>query len=515
MTKRNGRYELFGSPITRRQSKAVDRWQRMFVRRFGYDPEERYELRVRDNELFGQDWGLKQLVRAEDAGEGAAAVDPQRHLITSTVRMGFGHYRIAMAGASCAAAMGYTPVWLDLLGMRGITSDVINFCNSGYSRFSRISQRSELFNRYVWEKVTTGEKSLPLLNAFLNWWIVGWPWRFLKTNIKDYKMSELFRNLHEALPPETPVLTAHMWNCMGAVAGGMTNVVDMVFDNWPMAFQLTEGAKHGIQSPAGYYGFRTKRGFDDRGRLLDPVPADAVHYVGHHVDHELVENIEADCDARVRRMESGEPRRFLITMGGAGAQRELFKAVIDHCIPRIKRGELALFVNLGDHRDNWEWLQGALGDDFGLVTTHFSWESAKAAVDEMRDGRARGLHVMLFDTTFYAVYATNYLMRVVDVMITKPSELAFYPVPKIFNRRVGGHEAWGAIRSAELGDGTVETRTIGETLQAIDLLTDEEDLLRLYCDRIVKNKHAGIYDGAYRCVELATGTRFETRRAAT
>jgi hypothetical protein len=100
-------------------------------------------------------------------------------------------------------------------------------------------------------------------------------------------------------------------------------------------------------------------------------------------------------------------------------------------------------------------------------------------------------------------------MRVMDVMITKPSELAFYPVPKIMNERVGGHEMWGAIRSAELGDGTVEVRTIPHTLQAIDLLTQDNDLLTLFCDCIVKNKSIGVYDGAYKCVELATGKKFE------
>jgi hypothetical protein len=122
-------------------------------------------------------------------------------------------------------------------------------------------------------------------------------------------------------------------------------------------------------------------------------------------------------------------------------------------------------------------------------------------------GSADGLHVFLHDNIFHAVYATNLLMRVTDVMITKPSELAFYPVPKIFNERVGGHEMWGAIRSAELGDGTVETRTVAQTLQAIDLLTDETDLLELYCEQIVKHKSIGTYDGAYRCVELATGRK--------
>jgi hypothetical protein len=97
------------------------------------------------------------------------------------------------------------------------------------------------------------------------------------------------------------------------------------------------------------------------------------------------------------------------------------------------------------------------------------------------------------------------LMRVVDVMITKPSELAFYPVPKIFNARVGGHEMWGAIRGGEIGDSTIETRTIPQTIQAIDIMTGEDDLLTLFCEQIVKNKRIGIYDGAYKCVELATG----------
>jgi len=300
-----------------------------------------------------------------------------------------------------------------------------------------------------------------------------------------------------------------MWNCMGAVAGGMTNVVDMMFDNWPMAFQLTEGAKHGVQSPSGYYGFRVMNGFDERDRILRPTPADAIHYVGHHVDHELVENIEIDCAERLRRMRNGEPRRFLLTMGGAGAQRELFKAIVDHALPLVQRNEAAFFINLGDHADNWEWLSAQLGEQVARVNLIRTWEDARALADDIRHNGAGGLHVLLFDNTFHAVYSTNYLMRVVDVLITKPSELAFYPVPKIFNERVGGHEAWGAIRAAEIGDGTIETRTIPRTLQAIDLLAHEDDLLEMYCDAIVKNKQIGLYDGAYKCVALATGTTWE------
>jgi hypothetical protein len=507
MKMQDGRFVVYGNAIKASHSKQATKWQNMFVKKFKYDPDEKYVLSLVENDFLGPLFGLKNIVRG-DHGE---TIEKENAVICSTIRMGFGHYRIAMAGVSCARAMGFTPYWLDLLAIPGITTDVINWCNTWYSRWSRLSQRSKLFNKYVWESVTTGEPTLPGLSAILNTWIVGWPWRFLKTNVKDYKMSELFRNLHQALPPDMPVLTAHMWNCMGAVAGGMTNVVDMMFDNWPMAFQLTEGAKHGVQSPSGYYGFRIMRGFDETGKVMNAVPPDAIFYTGHHVDHELVENIEVDCKARLRRMRNNEPRRFLITMGGAGAQRELFKAVIEHCIPLIKQDKLALFVNLGDHQSSWEWLQDQLRQHMEIIQTHFAWDDTRAFADEIRTGPTQGLHVFLHDNIFPAVYATNYLMRVVDVMITKPSELAFYPVPKIFNERVGGHEMWGAIRGAELGDGTVEARSIPHTLQAIDVLTHDNDLLELFCDRIVKNKNIGIYDGAYKCVELATGRKFDRK----
>ncbi len=504
MKKVNGCYQVYGNPITPSQTRAADGWKAMLARKFKYDENETYSLSVHDNPYLGDAFGLKEILR-DNTGEPLPTANA---VVINTIRMGFGHYRIAMAGASAARAMGFAPYWLDLLAIPGITTDVINWCNTNYSRFSRISQQSTLFNKYVWESLTTGDPTLPGLNQIFHQWIVTWPWRFIKTEVKDYKMSELFRNLYTALPADIPMLTSHMWNCMGAVAAGMTNVVDMMFDNWPMAFQLTEGAKHAVQSPSAYFGFRAMRGFDDKNRTCRPVPADALFFTGHHVDHELVDNIESDCTSRMDRMKNKEPRRLLVSMGGAGAQRELFKAIIDHTLPMIQKDRAALFINLGDHRKNWEWLQGELGDSRDLLKTYFTWDETRDFADQARGKPVHGLHVFLFDNTFHAVYATNYLMRVVDVLITKPSELAFYPVPKIFNERVGGHEMWGAIRGAEIGDSTVETRSIPQTLQAIDLISQDEDLLMMYCENIKKNKSIGIYDGAYKSIELATGKKF-------
>jgi hypothetical protein len=93
------------------------------------------------------------------------------------------------------------------------------------------------------------------------------------------------------------------------------------------------------------------------------------------------------------------------------------------------------------------------------------------------------------------------------VLVTKPSELAFYPVPKLFIRRVGKHEMWGAIHSAEMGDGTLECRDIPHTLQMVDLFLNEDDILNDMCENIITNKSIGLYDGAYKVVEIAMGLK--------
>ena len=99
-------------------------------------------------------------------------------------------------------------------------------------------------------------------------------------------------------------------------------------------------------------------------------------------------------------------------------------------------------------------------------------------------------------------------MRCSDVLITKPSELAYYPIPKLMIRRVGGHEAWGAIRTAELGDGTYECRTMPEIGAMLDLFTNDGELLSSMCKAIETGKSIGLYDGAYNVIKLAAEGKF-------
>ena len=133
-------------------------------------------------------------------------------------------------------------------------------------------------------------------------------------------------------------------------------------------------------------------------------------------------------------------------------------------------------------------------DDFAGVAT-----LAEGALD----GELTGVHAFCDSDIFAAVYSSNLLMRCSDVLVTKPSEFSFYPVPKLMIHRVGGHEAWGAIRAAEVGDGTYEIDDTDEVLAMIDAFQLDRELLCTMCDRIEDANKIGIYDGAYKVIDLA------------
>ena len=163
-----------------------------------------------------------------------------------------------------------------------------------------------------------------------------------------------------------------------------------------------------------------------------------------------------------------------------------------------------MYVNVGDYRNVWEELLKEIPGLKEVSEEHFDqWEETKRFTQEALTGYVSGVHGFYHKNIFEAVYFTNLLLRSCDVLITKPSELSFYPVPKLFIKRVGGHERWGAIHSAEIGDGTLECEDIAHTLQMTDLFMEEKTILYDMCDAIVQNKEAGIYNGAYKVVELS------------
>ncbi len=61
MKKIDGRYEVFGNPITKSQSRAADKWRDMIAKKFNYDPNEKFKLSVHENPYLGDIFGLKDM----------------------------------------------------------------------------------------------------------------------------------------------------------------------------------------------------------------------------------------------------------------------------------------------------------------------------------------------------------------------------------------------------------------------------------------------------------------------
>ena len=49
MKMENGRYIVYGNALSESSSRKATRWQEMFVKKFKYDPNEKYTLSLRDN----------------------------------------------------------------------------------------------------------------------------------------------------------------------------------------------------------------------------------------------------------------------------------------------------------------------------------------------------------------------------------------------------------------------------------------------------------------------------------
>ena len=476
---------IFGNAMTKKTCQKACSSKKKFSRKFGDDAQKNYKIAISENPYIGTALGVQNITLSDETGD--KTFDIEKGIIVGNIRMGFGHYRISMAMASCANHLGYTPYWMDLNSYPQTTcTKVISAQNDLYSLGSRMSA-NPIFNKLVWEPVN--------YEGF----------RALSYNAIDQKNAELMAPVYQNIPKDIPVIATHVWPAQAAVHAGMKYVVNAIPDNWPMALHLSEGSIHTVQCHNAYMGYRILNGMNKK-KVCKPIPQKELVYTGHYVDHELVSNIEPDCERRVLRNKMGEPMRFLLTIGGAGAQKEIFAGIIRHLLPMIREKKAALYVNVGDYRSVWDSLIQEIPQMKDFSSEHFgNWQDTKEFAEFALDpaGRVSGIHGFWHENIFEAVYCTNLLMRSCDVLVTKPSELAFYPVPKLFIRRVGKHEMWGAIHSAEIGDGTLECRDLGHTVQMLDLFMQDRQLLADMCHNIMINKSIGIYDGAYHAVKLA------------
>ena len=442
--------KIFSNEINKKTIKKANKSKIKFMKKYGDDSKKDYKLGFENIETL--DFiNTKNIVFKNENEE-----FPKNGLIVGNIRMGFGHYRISIAMASCAKALGYTPLWLDLASFDATGSKMIRYQNDLYSMASRLSQKFKLFNKLYWERLNCeGFKKI-------------------EYNAKDQKNSELLVPIFNNIPKDIPYIATHVWPSQGAIHAGLKNVCNAIPDNWPMALHLSEGAIHAVQTEYAYLGYKMLNGFSKKP--LNGIPDDELKCVGAFIDHELLCNLDKDNELRIKRIKNGKPIRILMTVGGAGAGYKQFKEMVIHLLPYVKEKKVTLLINFGDHDTVYNKL---INDVKGIDAKLFfnEYDKLKQLNNELRLNDLEGIYAIYNKNIFEAVYSTNLLMPNSDVLITKPSELSFYPIPKVFMRHIGGHEVYGAIHSREYGDGTFECPKPKMMNEMLDRIISDKDIL--------------------------------------
>ena len=456
--------EIFSNPISKKAKKKAIKTYKKNLKKFGDDSKKDYHLSLQTNEVLSS-LSTYNLVLSPNK----LKLDVKEPIIIGNIRMGFGHYRIAMAMCSAAKYLNKTPLWMDLASFDGSTaSKLITHQNKLYSMGSRWSQKYSLFNKLYWEPLNS--------TGFAK----------LSYNAMDLQNAKLMTPLFNDLEKDIPFVGTHAWTAQAALEAKMTKVVNAIPDNWPMALHFSPGAVHTVQTNSAYWGYRTLRNMSENPvKNLDEKD---IKMVGHYIDHELVSNIEVDCKKRIDNAKKGKKPVILLTIGGAGAQALLYEKIIDYL-----KDKAVVLVNVGDHLD----LFSNMKKRYRAAKVHLSYSDVKTF--EAEDG----IHLFYNKDIFSAVYTTNILMRISDLLVTKPSELSFYPIPKLMLKRVGGHEMWGAVHSSEIGDGTYELENENQTINMLKLLIEEPNSRVIMNNSILAANKINLYDGAYNVIKTA------------
>lgn len=407
-------------------------------------------------------------------GTSAEPVDADG-VIVGTIRMGYGHHRMAYSLYTWALAQNKSTYLHDILAIESNESTAIREIDGLYSYWSRLSAEMGGPIEWFWGQLTSqGNISSLLLSLML---------------------AEEYTGLMSSIPENMPYLSTYPINGQIAVARQQKKVIHLVPDNYPQYYIIVPGALNLVQSPAAYMKF-----------LEMGVPEQELMIAGHWISRDIMINLESDTAARIQRIDDKKPARILIPIGGAGAQGKYVKSYLQQIKKKLQNRELSILLNIGDHLNVFHEMKNFCEEEDLPYTVVSDRNSLQQFIENhpLSGGEPdQTITLFYFENYYDAFSATDRLIRISDILMTKPSELAFFPIAKLFIRRVGDHEAASAFRSMELGEGTIECREVTYAVEMTRVLTETRDILTRMNDCILRNYREGIYDGSKKAVELA------------
>jgi hypothetical protein len=156
-------------------------------------------------------------------------------IVIATIRMGFGHHRLAYSAASWALQSGHPTIFHDLLNISSEEADLIKSTDELYSKFSRwASEMGGPVERFWGSLMMTGDADALRIAALT---------------------AAHLQPLLLAYPKDICLITTHQLVALTAAAAGFTNVVNLVVDNYPQWFLTVPRTLNIVQGPVNYQSF--------------------------------------------------------------------------------------------------------------------------------------------------------------------------------------------------------------------------------------------------------------------
>lgn len=396
--------------------------------------------------------------------------------------------RAALALSSAARALGRMALWFDMSAYDNTAgAKLIADMHAYNTKNGELAQKSSLFQNLYWEK--SHAKKMRSLNQ----------------SVINNSVSSAFVPLFLDFNKETPFIAAHSFAAHAALNAGMKYIVNALPGNCPLGAHLCEGTVHTAQTPYSYLGYKMLRGMSNNP-VLQSIPESELVYTGRYVDHLMIQHLERDCEKRLQRARSRAPLRWLLSFDDFSFNKELLKPVLSKLLELEKEGRTVLCVNYGSHAQLWEQLKEEVAElrRWAVEYPSDNYLVIKNFCQELRTKKdISGIHAFGSSDEIMNTYTTDALLRGCDVLISRPSSVSLYPVPKLLARRKHREEFWNAMHAGELGEATFECYSVAQILQMIDVLERDRDLLELMNKCIQKNNTGSLYSGAYDVIRLA------------
>ncbi|HKL86660.1 MAG TPA: hypothetical protein VJ861_10055, partial [Treponemataceae bacterium] len=112
--------KIYGNTIPAHILKKAERRYNRYARKYSFDPDQSPSLECKEEGQGFIDFDIQTVVEKEVPSEkevspAQSCFDKEKGIVLGTIRMGFGHCRMAIALASAAHSLGYTPYWMDLM----------------------------------------------------------------------------------------------------------------------------------------------------------------------------------------------------------------------------------------------------------------------------------------------------------------------------------------------------------------------------------------------------------------